>query len=82
MRCGELSCTGRPFTEQGRVPVLIADPADSRPGWEQAAGRLRDAIVAGELAPGEPLPSVRELNDLQGVRAATIKHALTVLADE
>jgi len=50
MRCSDLSCTGRPFTEHRRVPVLIADPADSRPGWEQAAGRLRDAIVAGELA--------------------------------
>jgi len=66
-RCSDPSCTGRPFTEHRRVPVLIADPADSRPGWEQAAGRLRDAIAAGELAPAEPLPSVRELNDLQGV---------------
>jgi hypothetical protein len=59
MRCGDLSCTGRPFTEHRRVPVLIADPADSRPGWEQAAGRLRDAIATGELAPADPLPSVR-----------------------
>ena len=82
MRCSDLSCNGRPFTEHRRVPVLIADPADSRPGWEQAAGRLRDAIVAGELAPADPLPSVRELNDLQGVRTATIQHAFAVLADE
>jgi DNA-binding transcriptional regulator YhcF (GntR family) len=82
MRCGDLSCTGRPFTEHRRVPVLIADPADHRPGWEQAAGRLRDAIVARELAPADPLPSVRELNDLQGVRTATIQHAFAVLADE
>ena len=81
-RCSDPSCTGRPFTEHRHIPVLIADPADSRPGWEQAAGRLRDAIVAGELAPGGPLPSVRELNDLQGVRTATIQHAFVVLADE
>jgi integrase len=81
-RCSDPSCTGRPFTEHRRVPVLIADPADSRPGWEQAAGRLRDAIAAGELAPAEPLPSVRELNDLQGVPTATIQHAFAVLADE
>ncbi|MGP0023924.1 MAG: GntR family transcriptional regulator, partial [Streptosporangiaceae bacterium] len=82
MRCSDLSCTGRPFTEHRRVPVLIAEPADSRPGWEQAAGKLRDAIVAGELAPAEPLPSVRELNGLQGVRTATNQHAFAVLADE
>ena len=81
-RCSDPSCTGRPFTEHRRVPVLIAEPADSRPGWEQAAGRLRDAIAAGELAPANPLPSVRELNDLQGVRTATIQHAFAVLADE
>ena len=67
-RCGDLSCTGRSFTEHRHIPVLIADPGDSRPDWEQAAGRLRDAIVVGELAPGESLPSVRDLNDLQGVR--------------
>jgi DNA-binding transcriptional regulator YhcF (GntR family) len=81
-RCGDPSCTGRPFTEHRPIPVLIADPADSRPGWEQAAGRLREAIVSGELGPGEPLPSVRELNDLQGVRTATIQHAFAALADE
>jgi integrase len=81
-RCGDPSCTGRPFTEHRLIPVLLADPADSRPGWEQAAGRLREAIVTGELAPGNPLPSVRELNDLQRVRTATIQHAFAVLADE
>ena len=81
-RCSDPSCTGRPFTEHRQIPVLIADPADCRPGWEQAAGRLRDAIAAGELAPGEPLPSVRELNGLQGVRTATIQHVFAVLADE
>ncbi len=81
-RCADVSCTGKPFTEHRRMPVLVADPADSRPAWEQAAGRLRDAIAAGELAPGEPLPSVRELNGLQGVRTATIQHVFAVLADE
>jgi len=81
-RCSDPSCTGRPFTEHRGVPVLIADPADSRLGWEQAAGRLRDAIPAGDLAAGEPLPSVRELNGLQGVRTATIQYAFAVLADE
>jgi len=81
-RCGDVSCPGKPFTEHRNVPVLIADRADSRPAWEQAAGRLRDAIGSGALAPGDPLPSVRELHALQGVRTATLQHALTALADE
>ncbi len=81
-RCSDLSCSGRPFTEHRHVPALVTDPADSRPGWEQAAGRLRDAIVSGALAPAEPLPSVRELNELQGVRTATVQHAFDVLAEE
>ena len=81
-RCSDPSCTGRPFTEHRLIPVLLANPADSRPGWEQAAGRMREAIVSGELGPGEPLPSVRELNALQGVRTATIQHAFAVLAEE
>ncbi|HYZ52959.1 MAG TPA: tyrosine-type recombinase/integrase [Streptosporangiaceae bacterium] len=81
-RCGDLSCTGKPFTEHRNVPVLAVDPADQRPAWQQVADTLRDAIRSGLLALGEPLPSVREMNALQGVRTATLQHALSVLADE
>jgi DNA-binding transcriptional regulator YhcF (GntR family) len=81
-RCGDVACTGKPFTEHSRMPVLVADPSDSRPAWEQAAGRLWDAIGSGDLSPGDPLPSVRELNALQGVPTATLQHALAVLAGE
>ena len=34
------------------------------------------------LVAGEPLPSVREMSELQDVPVATLQHALTVLADE
>jgi hypothetical protein len=30
-RCGDLSCTGRPFTEHRNVPVLVLNPRDRRP---------------------------------------------------
>ena len=40
-RCSDLSCSGKPFTEHCHVPVLIADPADPRSGWEQRAGQRR-----------------------------------------
>ena len=41
MRCGNLACTGKPFTEHRNIPDLRPDPADSRPEWQQAADKLR-----------------------------------------
>ena len=37
MRCGNLACTGKPFTEHRNIPDLRPDPANPRPEWEQAA---------------------------------------------
>ena len=34
-RCGDLSCTGRPFTEHRNVPALVINPRDPRPAWQQ-----------------------------------------------
>ncbi len=51
MRCGNLACTGKPFTEHRNIPDLRPDPADPRPEWQQAADKLRAAIRSGELAP-------------------------------
>ena len=39
MRCGNLACTGKPFTEHRNIPDLRPDPADPRLEWEQAADR-------------------------------------------
>ena len=42
-RCGDLACNGRPFIEHRNVPVLVINPRDSRPAWQQAQielGRL------------------------------------------
>ena len=41
MRCGNLACTGKPFTEYRGVPDLKPDPDDHRPEWQQAADQLR-----------------------------------------
>jgi DNA-binding GntR family transcriptional regulator len=46
------------------------------------ANTLRDAIGSGMLAAGESLPSVQEMSALQGVRVATLQHALADLAEE
>jgi len=81
-RCGDPACTGKPFTEHRNVPILTVDPASRQPASRQVAGTIADAIRSGMLVAGEPLPSVREMSELQDVPVATLQHALAVLADE
>ena len=54
MRCGNLACTGKPFTEHRNVPDLRPDPADPRLEWQQAADQVRAAIESGELVQVTP----------------------------
>lgn len=81
-KCGDLTCTGRPFTEHRNVPDLRPESSDKRVAWEQVAGKLGDAIAAGVLPAGSALPSVVELQACQGIRRATAQHAFSLLADE
>ena len=81
-RCGDHGCTGKPFTEHRKAPVLpLTRPAVSLPGsrW-RTRSEMRSA--PGCSPPGEPLPSVREMSARQGIPVATLQHALAVLADE
>ena len=52
-RCGDLACTGRPFTEHRNVPVLVINPDDHRPAWQQVTEMLAEAIRSGSLTPGK-----------------------------
>ena len=36
-RCGNLACTGRPFTEHRYFPALAVVRGGGRPAWQQAA---------------------------------------------
>ena len=81
-RCGDPACTGKSFTEHRNVPVLAVDPVSLRPAWQQVADAIGNAIRSGTLTAGEPLPSVREMSDLQDVPVATLQHALALLAAE
>ena len=64
MRCGNLACTGKPFTEHGHIPDLRSDPADPRPEWQQAADKRSQA--------NRPLTSpVHASNSLARVLATT-----------
>ncbi|HEX3955598.1 MAG TPA: GntR family transcriptional regulator, partial [Trebonia sp.] len=79
-RCGDLSCTGKPFTEHRNVPALTISRDDSRPTWRQVSETLAEAIRSGNLAPGDELPSITELSALQGIGTGVIRHAITELA--
>jgi len=75
MRCGNLACTGKPFTEHRNLPDLRPNPADRRLEWEAA-------IRSGQLIPGDTLPSVPDLARLQGLKPGTVRHAFLALASE
>jgi integrase len=81
-RCSNLACTGRPFTEHSYFPALVIKPDDPRPRWQQLADTIAEAICSGRLAPGDGLPSVRELAARHGLPVATLQRALGALADE
>ena len=49
-RCGDLCCTGRPFTEHRHVPALTISPRGPRPAWLQVTATLTGAIRSGTLA--------------------------------
>ncbi|RSM58964.1 GntR family transcriptional regulator [Amycolatopsis sp. WAC 01376] len=50
--------------------------------FEQIADDLRTRIRTGQLAPGDKLPSARELATTQGVAPNTASRALRLLVDE
>ncbi len=56
------------------------DPRSPTPLYEQIAARVRMAVAAGELAPGDSLPSVRALAKMLRVNPATAQQAYRDLA--
>lgn len=56
------------------------DPRRPTPLYEQIAARVRVAVAAGDLAPGDALPSVRKLARELRVNPATVVQAYRDLA--
>jgi GntR family transcriptional regulator len=56
------------------------DPRSPTPLYAQIAARVRMAVAAGELAPGDGLPSVRSLARRLRVNPATVVQAYRDLA--
>ncbi|MFG3552098.1 GntR family transcriptional regulator [Streptomyces sp. NPDC047725] len=62
--------------------LLSLDKTDTRPLHEQVAGAVRRAIAEGECAPGDRLPSARDLSQALDVNVNTVLRALRGLRDE
>lgn len=58
------------------------DPRSATPLYAQIAARIRGAIAAGELAPGDGLPSVRQLAAQLLINPATVVQAYRELEAE
>lgn len=58
------------------------DPRSPTPLYAQISTRLRVAIAAGELRPGETLPSVRQLASQLRINPATVVQAYRALETE
>jgi hypothetical protein len=72
-RCGDLSCTGRPFIEHRNIPALVIKARDRRLASQQVADMLAEAIQSGRLAPGDELPSIAELSSSHGIGTGVIR---------
>lgn len=67
------------------LPLMAAreiDPRAPEPPYRQIAADLAAEIARGELAPGRPLPSEKELTERYGVARNTARSALAVLRDQ
>ncbi|MEU8265456.1 TetR/AcrR family transcriptional regulator C-terminal domain-containing protein [Micromonospora sp. NPDC048999] len=56
--------------------------AESEPPYRRIAGEIRRRITVGELRPGDPVPSARQLTREHGVAIATATKVLALLRDE
>ena len=60
------------------MEIVISNSSD-KPIYEQIASQIREAIMTGELATGEQLPSIRSLATQLRISAITTKRAYTDL---
>ena len=56
------------------MEIVISNSSD-KPIYEQIASQIRAAIMTGELATGDQLPSIRSLATQLRISAITTKHA-------
>ena len=62
--------------------ILSIDFDTQEPIYRQIRSQIVSAVASGELAPGDPLPSVRSLAGDLGVNMHTVNKAYAMLRDE
>jgi GntR family transcriptional regulator len=67
---------------QAEIPILRIDLASPTPVYRQIVDSLRALLVSGVFAPGERLPTVREMAIDLGVNHNTVAEAYRLLAEE
>jgi DNA-binding GntR family transcriptional regulator len=65
---------------RGRVVLAPGLPVVTLPVYRRIAADLHRAIAAGDLAPGDPVPSEATLTREYGVSRGTVRQALSFLA--
>lgn len=61
--------------------MIHVDPTDAIPIWKQIEEGVRRHIASGALAPGDVVPSVRDLSKRLRVNPATVAKAYQRLSD-
>jgi len=64
------------------VEVPQIDHQGPVPPYQQIADWLRQQIIAGELRPGQVIPSEKDLVDLFGVARTTARRTVALLREE
>jgi DNA-binding transcriptional regulator YhcF (GntR family) len=65
-----------------RPPIIRIDLSSKVAAYEQIASEIRALLVAGDLRPGDALPTVRQLAVDLNVHHNTVAQAYRILADE
>ncbi len=61
---------------------MTIDHLTGEPAYLQLARILREMITSGEIAPRQPMPSIKSITQRYGVAKGTAEKALGVLRDE
>jgi DNA-binding GntR family transcriptional regulator len=82
------TCSKKPTSEYHRAMALklskqsLVRTAPKAPLRDQLADHIRQAIIGGDLRPGEQLESEHKIAAAVGVDRSTVRFALGILADE
>jgi GntR family transcriptional regulator len=68
--------------KQSEMPILRIDLGSPTPVYRQIVDSLRALLVGGAFAPGDRLPTVREIAIDLGVHHNTVAEAYRLLAEE